>query len=163
MKTGSTSLALYNLSASATRNSLSLIAVIMKAPSTKLRFSEAQKLLDYGFNNYSYKEFAKKDDTVKSVNITKGVESTLNAIFESNSGILLKKGQDKDVSQTITIDENLSAPISKGQKIGEVIFSLDDKVVGTCNIVADRNIEKDTFINVLLNIYKKWFCLLREQ
>lgn len=60
LKTGSTSLALYNLSASATRNGLSLIAVIMKAPSTKVRFAEAQKLLDYGFSNYTYKEFAKK-------------------------------------------------------------------------------------------------------
>ena len=161
LKTGSTSLALYNLSASATRDSFSLIAVIMKAPSTKLRFSEAQKLLDYGFNNYSYKEFAKKDDIVKSVNVTKGVECTLNAVFESNSGILIKKGQEKNVSQSVSIDENLSAPISKGQKIGEAIFSLDDKIVGTCNIVADRDILKDTFGNVLLNIYKKWFCLLR--
>ena len=161
LKTGSTSLALYNLSASATRNSLSLIAVIMKAPSTKIRFSEAQKLLDYGFNNYSYKEFAKKDDIVKSVNVSKGVESTLNAVFETNSGTLLKKGQEKDISQSITLDENLSAPIYKGQKIGEVIYSLDGKIVGTCNIVADRNIFKDTFGNVLLNIYKKWFCLLR--
>ena len=68
LKTGSTSLALYNLSASATRNGLSLIAVIMKAPTTKLRFSEAQKLLDYGFNNYSYKELAKKDSIIKKVN-----------------------------------------------------------------------------------------------
>ena len=161
LKTGSTSLALYNLSASATRNSLSLIAVIMRAPSTKLRFEEAQKLLDYGFNNYSYKEFAKKDDVIKSVNVNKGVQSTLNAVFEANSGTLLKKGQDKDVSQTITIDENLSAPISKGQKIGEVSFSLDGKVIGTTNIVSDRDIAKNTFGNVLLDIYKRWFCLLR--
>ena len=161
LKTGSTSLALYNLSASATRNSLSLIAVIMKAPSTKLRFSEAQKLLDYGFNNYSYKEFAKKDDIVKSINVAKGVQSNINAVFETNFGLLLKKGQEKDVSQSFTIDENLSAPISKRQKIGEVIFTLDDKVVGTCNIVADRDISKDTFVNVLLTVYKKWFCLLR--
>ena len=57
LKTGSTSLALYNLSASATRNDLSLIAVIMKAPSTKIRFSEATKLLDYGFANCSCKSF----------------------------------------------------------------------------------------------------------
>ena len=57
LKTGSTSLALYNLSASATRNGLSLIAVIMKAPSTKVRFAEAQKLLDYGFSNYTYKKY----------------------------------------------------------------------------------------------------------
>ena len=59
LKTGSTSLALYNLSASATRDDLSLIAVIMRAPSTKIRFAEAQKLLDYGFSNYQYKLLAK--------------------------------------------------------------------------------------------------------
>ena len=60
LKTGSTSLALYNLSASATRDDLSLIAVVMKAPTTKIRFSEAQKLLDYGFVNYSYKKLENK-------------------------------------------------------------------------------------------------------
>ena len=64
LKTGSTSLALYNLSASATRNNLSLIAVIMKAPTTALRFSEAKALLDYGFNNYSSSELAKANDIV---------------------------------------------------------------------------------------------------
>lgn len=133
----------------------------MKAPSTKLRFEEAQKLLDYGFNNFSYKEFAKKDDIVKSVNVNKGVQGTLNAVFEANSGTLLKKGQDKDISQTIAIDENLSAPIFKGQKIGTASYTLDGKVVGTCNIVADRDIPKDTFGNILLDVYKKWFCLLR--
>jgi D-alanyl-D-alanine carboxypeptidase (penicillin-binding protein 5/6) len=64
LKTGSTSLALYNLSASATRDNLSLIAVVMKAPTTAIRFSDATKLLDYGFNNYSYCELGKKDDIV---------------------------------------------------------------------------------------------------
>lgn len=62
LKTGSTSLALYNLSASATRNNLSLIAVVMKAPSTKIRFAEAEKLLDYGFNTFSYQSFRKKTE-----------------------------------------------------------------------------------------------------
>ena len=65
LKTGSTSVALYNLSATATRNGLSLIAVIMKAPTTKIRFSEAQKLLDYGFNTYEYKELAKKGESCR--------------------------------------------------------------------------------------------------
>lgn len=91
LKTGSTSLALYNLSASATRNGLSLIAVIMKAPSTKLRFSEAQKLLDYGFNNYSYKELAKKDNLIKKVNVTKGIVSEANAIFKDDFRYFVKK------------------------------------------------------------------------
>ena len=124
LKTGSTGLALYNLSASATRNGLSLIAVIMKAPTTKLRFSEAQKLLDYGFNNYSYKELAKKDSIIKKVNITKGTENELNATYKEDFGTLLKKGDDKNISQNISLSENLSAPILKNQKIGEITFSL---------------------------------------
>lgn len=161
LKTGSTSLALYNLSASATRNRLSLIAVIMKAPSTKVRFSEAQKLLDYGFNNYSYKELAKKEDSIKKVTVTKGVESEINAIFKDDFGTLLKKGEDKNISQNISIDENLSAPILKGQKIGEVNFTLDGKVIGTVDVIADKEIKKNGLMNMVSYLYKNWFCLLR--
>lgn len=63
----------------------------MKAPSTKVRFSEAQKLLDYGFNNYSYKELAKKDDLIKEINVTKGVESKINATFKDSFRHFTKK------------------------------------------------------------------------
>lgn len=161
LKTGSTSLALYNLSASATRNGLSLIAVIMKAPSTKVRFSEAQKLLDYGFNNYSYKELSKKNDSIKKVTVTKGVESEINAIFKDDFGTLLKKGEDKNISQNISIDENLSAPIIKGQKIGEASFTLNGKVIGTVDIVSDKEIRKNGLMNMVSYLYKNWFCLLR--
>lgn len=127
LKTGSTSVALYNLSASATRDNLSLIAVIMKAPTTKIRFAEAQKLLDYGFSNYEYKQLAKKGDVLKSVEVTKGVEENLNLIVKNDVGILLKKGQDKDVEQTVELNENISAPIQEGQKLGEIVFKLERK------------------------------------
>lgn len=93
LKTGSTDLALYNLSASATRDDLSLIAVIMKAPSTKVRFSEAQKLLDYGFSNYSYVSFAKKSSIITSLPVSKGVSSTINAIFMEDSRKYSAKGK----------------------------------------------------------------------
>lgn len=161
LKTGSTSLALYNLSASATRNGLSLIAVIMKAPSTKTRFAEAQKLLDYGFNNYSYKEFAKKGDFVRKVNVTKGVETEVDAVFKDNSGTLLKKGEDKNVSQNINIAENLAAPILEGQKIGEVTYTLDGNTVGSVDIIASKEIKKNSLMNMVSYLYKNWFCLLR--
>lgn len=127
LKTGSTSVALYNLSASATRDNLSLIAVIMKAPTTKIRFAEAQKLLDYGFSNYEYKQLAKKGDVLKSVDVTKGVEENLNLIVENDVGILLKKGQDKEVEQTVELNENISAPIQEEQKLGEIVFKLERK------------------------------------
>ena len=127
LKTGSTSVALYNLSASATRDNLSLIAVIMKAPTTKIRFAEAQKLLDYGFSNYEYKQLAKKGDVLKSVEVTKGVEENLNLIVKNDVGILLKKGQDRDVEQTVELNENISAPIQEEQKLGEIVFKLERK------------------------------------
>lgn len=117
LKTGSTSLALYNLSASATRNDLSLIAVIMKAPSTKVRFNEAQKLLDYGFNKFSFKSFGNKDDVIQTVSVNKGVKSTVDAILESNAGTLIEKGKESQISQSVEIDKNIEAPISKGDKI----------------------------------------------
>ena len=125
LKTGSTGLALYNLSASATRDNLSLIAVIMKAPSTKVRFMEAQKLLDYGFNTFSFKEFGKKGDVVKNILVNKGIVSNVDAIYEQNAGTLIEKGNDKNIEQNLTLEENISAPISSGQKLGEVTFTLN--------------------------------------
>lgn len=118
LKTGSTGLALYNLSASATRDDLSLIAVIMRAPSTKVRFAEAQKLLDYGFNNFSFKSFGKKGDIVQNVSVNKGTTPSVNLILEKDAGTLMEKGKDKEVEQLIKIDENISAPIYNRSKIG---------------------------------------------
>ena len=115
LKTGSTSLALYNLSASATRDNLSLIAVIMKAPSTKVRFAEATKLLDYGFNQFSYKSFGKKGDLVQTVDIDKGIKKVDGVILENDAGALVEKGKEKDVVQNVVINENISAPITAGK------------------------------------------------
>ena len=162
LKTGSTSLALYNLSASATRNGLSLIAVIMKAPTTKVRFGEAQKLLDYGFKNFSYKEFGKKGTLISTVNINKGVKSTIPAILEDSSGVILEKGKEKDVEQLININENISAPIKKGDKLGEVSFSLDGEVISKTNLIAQEDVDKINIVSMVKNIYSKWFNLLRE-
>ena len=63
----------------------------MKAPSTKIRFSEAQKLLDYGFNTFSFKQFGKKGDVVKNISIDKGVPSNVDAILETDAGTLIEK------------------------------------------------------------------------
>lgn len=117
LKTGSTSLALYNLSASATRDDLSLIAVIMKAPSTKVRFAEAQKLLDYGFNNFSFKQFGKQNDVVKSISVNKGVVSNVDAILKDNCGTLIEKGGMQNIEQTLHLEPTIYVPVTQGQKL----------------------------------------------
>lgn len=162
LKTGSTSVALYNLSASATRDDLSLIAVIMKAPTSAIRFEEAQKLLDYGFSNFQYKSLAKKGDLLKQEVVTKGVLEMEDLIFEEDCGILIKKGQDKEIEQAIQIDESIVAPVYEGQKLGEVIYTLAGQEVGRCNIVAKQTIDRKTFSNLLSYVYLNWFCLLRK-
>ena len=161
LKTGSTSLALYNLSASATRDGLSLIAVIMKAPSTKVRFSEAQKLLDYGFNNFSYQSFGKTGDLIQTVSIDKGVQATIPVVLENDAGILLAKGSEKNIEQTVTIDENISAPISNGQKVGEISFSLNGEVLSTVNLVSQVSVNKMDIATMSTKVFSTWFNLLR--
>ncbi len=117
LKTGSTSLALYNLSASATRNDLSLIAVIMKAPSTKVRFAEAEKLLDYGFNKFAFKKFGNKNEIIQTVSVNKGVKKTVDVVLENDAGTLIEKGKENQISQSIKIDDKLEAPIKKGDVV----------------------------------------------
>lgn len=162
LKTGSTSLALYNLSASATRDGLSLIAVIMKGPTGEIRFSEAQKLLDYGFSNYQYKELAGKYECLKNVTVQKGTEDNLNILFDEDAGVIIKKGENKNIEQIISVPDTLIAPITKGQKVGEVSYCLDGERITTINIIAEKEIKKISLINFSSKLYKSWFCLLRE-
>ena len=161
LKTGSTSVALYNLSASATRDDLSLIAVIMKAPSTKVRFEEAEKLLDYGFSNFQYKKLASKNYVLKQVSVGKGISNTVNAVLEQDTGVLIQKGQDGNISQILNIPESVSAPIFKGQKLGEITYTLNNEEIAKVNIIAETDVAKNTFINVVNNIYQNWVRSLR--
>lgn len=161
LKTGSTSLALFNLSASATRDDLSLIAVVMKAPTSADRFADAKKLLDYGFKNYEFKQFGRSGDIVGNVSVEKGIEKNVNAILKDNCGVLLKKGTENNIVQNVQLEPKLSAPILKGQKIGEVVYSCDGSVIKSVDIIAENDIIKESFSNVLKFVYGKWFCLLR--
>lgn len=162
LKTGSTGLALYNLSASATRDDLSLIAVIMKAPSTKVRFAEAQKLLDYGFNTFTFEQFGKKDDIVKNIHVTKGVRSSVDAILSDHAGLLMEKGKNKNIQQNLTLDETISAPITAGQKLGEISLILDGKTLSTIDIVAKNDVEKINLFTMTKKVIYSWIDLLRS-
>ncbi len=160
LKTGSTSLALYNLSASASRNGMDLIAVVMKAPSSQIRFKNASSLLDYGFNNFEYKTLLSSGDKIKNVNIEKGTKSDLVAIAESNCGHLITKGNDLNIEQNVSID-NLTLPVKKGQIIGSVNFVLNGEVISSSNLLSDSDVDKLGIFSMNKLVLKKWFYLLR--
>ena len=161
LKTGSTSLALFNLSASASRDGLSLIAVVMKSPTSALRFSNATALLDYGFSNYSYKSFGNKGEIVKNVDVTKGVSTNVNAVYEKSPSFLVKKGEESNVTYEINLNNTVQSPVYQGQQLGTIKYSLNGSEIETVNLVAENSVEKINLINMAKHIFNDWFSLLR--
>lgn len=161
LKTGSTSLALFNLAASATRDNMSLIAVIMKGPTSKIRFNEATKLLDYGFNNFTYVQLGKKGDIVRNVTVNKGVINNVDVALEKDCGIIIEKGREKEIVQQVNLNENLSTPIEKGAIIGNVEFILDNEVIFKVNLISTENVKKMNIYTISTKLLSKWFNLLR--
>ena len=161
LKTGSTSLALYNLSASATRNGMDLIAVVMKAPTSKDRFKIASSLLDYGFNNFECKKLISKNDIVKTVKVNKGLSPSIEVIAEKDCDILLPKGTDIEIKQIISLPDTIDAPISQNQVVGTVTYMLDDTTLEECNLFSNSYSPKINIFTSLTSIVDNWFSVLR--
>lgn len=162
LKTGSTSLALYNLSASASRDDLSLIAVVLRAPTPKIRFSEAKLLLDYGFSNYNFKKIATKGDILQNISINKGTINNINLVFENDSGVLVKKTDSSEITQELEINDNIEAPISLGEKLGEMKYYINNELVASVNLVSDSEVPKRNLLNTFNYITTNWVNLLRN-
>ena len=162
LKTGSTSLALYNLSASATKNNLSLIAVVLRAPTPKVRFSEAKLLLDYGFNTYDFKKIATKGEIFQNIEVKKGTESNINLVFENDGGVLIKKSEENKINQELNINENIEVPIRAGDVLGNINYYLDNELVFSANLVAEKDISKKNILNMFNFTVQNWFSILRK-
>lgn len=133
----------------------------MKASTGQIRFNEAQKLLDYGFSNYAYKKLGNKGDVVKTILVEKGIENSIEVIFENDAGVLIKKGQEKSITQEINIPDTICAPIASNQVIGEVGFKLENQELARINIIAKKEIKKVGFLNNSSYMFEKWFNLMR--
>lgn len=161
LKTGSTSLALFNLSASATKEGLSLIGVIMKAPTSKDRFSCARKLLDYGFSNYKYELLCTQNDFVREIDVQKGTKNKIRVIYDNSIGKITKKNETDQIDTIVEMKENIIAPVEKGEILGKVKFMRGEKTIAEVNLIAEEQIKKKNLISTAGEICNKWFNLLR--
>lgn len=161
LKTGSTSTALFNLSATATRDNLSLIAVIMKGETSPIRFAEAQKLLDYGFSNFEYYACTNAGDILKDVLVEKGTLNSVKVSFKQEAGTLIPKGQRGNITTTVILPDSVPAPINRGDKLGEVVFKLGDETLSTIDLISTSTVKKINLPNMLSHVFSKWFNLLR--
>ncbi len=149
LKTGTTSGAGHCLSATAERNGLELVAVIMSGDTSNDRFNGAKKLLDYGFANYEYASIAPQLD-INEIEIENGVEKTVKIKAPNNFGALLKKSEAAAITQKLNLKENITAPVKKDEAVGAVDFYLNDEIIGQVEIVADESVDKMSFLTAFL-------------
>lgn len=145
LKTGYTATAKYCMSATANRNGIILITVIMGAETKDIRNKEACKLLDYGYANCNLYKDKNVLDT-RSVSIENGISDELEInSTEDFSSVLLRDEKADDVKKTLIRDESLKAPIAKGDVVGRMEYSINGRVLGSVDVVATENIKKMTF------------------
>lgn len=158
LKTGSTSKAKFCLSATATRNGMGMIAVIMAAPNPKTRFSEAAKLLDYGFANCSLYKDKKSSLKVKTVSIEQGIKDKTEIYIKVPFSYVCFMGEGKDsISKKIVIKEHITAPIKKGDKVGEIQYNMKGKPIGSVPILAKTSVAKAKYKDYLCKVIKAFF------
>ena len=155
LKTGSTGNAKYCLSATANKNGMSLIAVIMAAPDNKSRFSEAIKLLDYGYANYTVLTGAKAGENVGEIPVSRGEHET--ALLEVSKDVtaLMKKGGEEPVL-TYELTDVLCAPFEKGTKAGEAVYTLGGEVVARVDVVTSENVGRASLGTVTKRLLRDW-------
>jgi len=145
LKTGTTGKAGSCISATAERNGVSLIAVVLGSSNTKDRFAAARTLLDYGFANWEVAEPAVPETARLPVSVSNGMEPQVQTDVTKSGSILVPKGRAKDVKSSVTTDKNVKAPVKKGQSVGKVVFTLDGKTLKEYGICAKNDVAEITF------------------
>ena len=159
IKTGSTSIAKYCLSASAKRDNMQLIAVVLGAPSTADRFSSASKLLDYGFANYAIADNSSYKAKIPKIKVAGGTESEVGAEIGGGLNAVVRKGNQNKITVKIKTKDKLNAPVKKGDKVGEAVFYIDGKELTRRNVVAKKDVDEINCIQMFGKCLKKWATL----
>ncbi len=142
LKTGFTSQAGYCLSASALREDMELVAVVMGSETSKDRFAACKSLLDYGFASYAL--IAPQSEKTK-LPVKLGIADTVSAVPAEEGAVLIDKGQKNQVTQHAELLESVTAPVSKGQRLGTLYVKAGEQVLKEIPLVAETAVEKLTF------------------
>jgi D-alanyl-D-alanine carboxypeptidase (penicillin-binding protein 5/6) len=150
IKTGSYHEAGFNLAATAERDGLRLIAVTLGSPTGKIRFREAARLLNMGFNNYKMFTVMKAGEAVaQEIRVKGGKINVLRAVAGSPAQVLVVRSAAKEVKSSIQLNNPVWAPLKKGDKLGELTVTLGDKSLGKFTLISDQDIERSNIIKRL--------------
>ena len=158
LKTGSTSAAKYCLSATAEKDGVRLIAVVMAAPDYKARFSDAVSLLNYGYANCRLYE-DREGLPLPELPVTNGVEEAVPLIYSGTFSFLGTDGEDFGrVERELVLEESLTAPVEQGQQAGVLRYTLDGKTLGELPVTTAKAVEKAGILDCLKKVGRV-FCL----
>ena len=152
LKTGFTSQAGYCLSASAMREDMELVAVVMGCESSKERFAACKQLLDYGFATYA---LISPQTEKTQIPVKLGVDDFVTAVPSGEDAVLIEKAQKNGINQQIELAETVDAPVSKGQRLGTLYIKSGQQVLKEIPLVAEEAVEKLTF-------WQMWGRILRK-
>ena len=153
LKTGFTSQAGYCLSASAMRDGMELVAVVMGCETSKDRFAACTGLLDYGFANYALVLPELEDQTQVAVRL--GTAEQVKAVPSGESALLIQKGQRNLVTTQIRLEEEVTAPVSRGQRLGTMTVRAEEQILAQIPLVAESGIERLTWGQIFLRVIKR--------
>lgn len=153
IKTGFTSEALFCIAASAKRDNLQLISVILGGENSKTRFEEAGKLLDYGFSNYESVEVGQRGDKITRLPLDKANKESIDIVLERDSNIIFPKGNKVEIETTIEVPEYIVAPIKKNAAIGKLIVRNKDEILDEINLITINEVNRSNLLNTLKKAY----------
>lgn len=156
LKTGSTSLAKYCVSATAMKDGIELIAVIMAAPDYKVRFSDATTLLNYGYSvSQVYQD--ENTDALPKAPVQGGVAEEISLLYEGPFSYLALSGEDlTKITKEIRLSEVIEAPVAKGDAVGQAVYLLDGKELGSVALLAAEDVEKARYPDFLKRTMDKY-------
>ena len=156
LKTGSTDSALYCLSATAERDGMELIAVVMHAPTSNDRFESAKVLLNYGFANYTLLPVY-PDQALAPVEVLLGEQATVQPVTSRECAILVEKSQAGSVTTQLSLADSVEAPVEQGQKLGELQVYVDGQLRDTIDLVAAQPVERLSMGGIFKDLLGKLF------
>ena len=154
LKTGYTSTAGHCLSASAQRDGMELIAVVLHCESSTDRFRSAKALLDYGFANYALAD-TQPEEPLQPVRVILGEESTLTPVLQQTAPILVEKGELAGITKTVTLCQEVEAPVEAGQQLGTLTLSTSTRTLAEIPIIAPQSVEKLTLWELAARLLKR--------
>lgn len=155
LKTGFTNEAGFCLIATAKRDGVRLIAVVMKAPDSKTRSRDVGKLFNYGFSRYKSQVVLKAGETVGKVKVFRGLTPEVAAVTAGDLSAVIKRDFNGVIGKTIRLDPLVHAPVTAGRKIGEARLTIDGKACGRVDLVAAQTVERASFFQIWRQIIRR--------